>query len=53
MHSGSIDAGGKKDFNTILHLTNGVDLASDNASDILYPTEHSPDANVAVTYEKS
>jgi hypothetical protein len=51
VHSGSIDAMGRKEFNTILSLTNGISVKSDNSEDIVYPDNDEEDPHVGSNFE--
>ncbi len=49
MHNGSIDGSGRKEFNTIIQVSNGIDISSDYAQDIVYPLANDDEA--AINFE--
>lgn len=55
MHTGSIDFNGRKEFNTVLSLTNGLSVDIDETNEIVYPDDDEDfetDQHIGITFER-
>jgi hypothetical protein len=51
MHSGSIDGAGRKEFSTVLQVSNGVSIESDTKNSLVFPNNFAMDGSAGNTVE--